>query len=55
LSPISLVNRLGTLLAVHVKPGTVETIDETDVEKAVQILLKEKKISGVTIPIGKNR
>jgi hypothetical protein len=37
-----LVNRLGTILTVNVKPGTVEPIDEKDVEKAVQILLKER-------------
>jgi hypothetical protein len=37
-----LVNRLGTILTVKVKPGTVEPIDEKDVDKAVQILLKEK-------------
>jgi len=37
-----LVNRLGTILTVNVKPGTVNPIDEQDVEKAIQILLKEK-------------
>ncbi|MCP5052324.1 MAG: AAA family ATPase [bacterium] len=37
-----LVNRLGTLLTAYVKPGTIETIDDTDVEKAIQLLLKEK-------------
>jgi hypothetical protein len=37
-----LVNRLGTILTVKVKPGTVEPIDETDVEKAIEILLLEK-------------
>jgi hypothetical protein len=37
-----LVNRLGTILTVNVKPGTVEPINETDVEKAIQLLLKEK-------------
>jgi hypothetical protein len=37
-----LVNRLGTILTVKVKPGTVEPIDERDVEKAIQILLLER-------------
>lgn len=37
-----LVNRLGTILTVNIKPGTVEPIDEQDVEKAIQILLKER-------------
>ncbi|HLP60454.1 MAG TPA: AAA-like domain-containing protein [Candidatus Deferrimicrobium sp.] len=37
-----LVNRLGTILTVDVKPGTVEPIDENDVEKAIRLLLKEK-------------
>jgi hypothetical protein len=37
-----LVNRLGTILTINIKPGTVEAIDEQDVEKAVQILLKER-------------
>jgi hypothetical protein len=37
-----LVNRLGTILTVDVKPETVEPIDERDVEKAVQILLMER-------------
>jgi hypothetical protein len=37
-----LVNRLGTILTVNIKPGTVEPIDETDVEKAIEILLLEK-------------
>jgi hypothetical protein len=37
-----LVNRLGTLLTVNVKPQTTAPIDEKDVEKAVQILLKER-------------
>lgn len=37
-----LVNRLGTILTVKIKPGTVEPIDEKDVEKAIQLLLKEK-------------
>jgi hypothetical protein len=37
-----LVNRLGTILTVDVKPETVEPIDEKDVEKAIQILLLER-------------
>ena len=37
-----LVNRLGTILTINVKPETVEPIDEQDVEKAIQILLKER-------------
>jgi hypothetical protein len=37
-----LVNRLGTILTVDVKPGTVEPIDEKNVEKAIQLLLNEK-------------
>ena len=37
-----LVNRLGTILTVDVKPGTVAPIDENDVNKAIQILLNEK-------------
>jgi hypothetical protein len=37
-----LVNRLGTILTVNVKPQTVESIDEQDVERAIQILLKER-------------
>ncbi len=37
-----LVNRLGTLLTVDIKPGTVIPITETDVEKAVSLLLKER-------------
>jgi hypothetical protein len=37
-----LVNRLGTILTVNVKPQTTAPIDEKDVEKAVQILLKER-------------
>lgn len=39
-----LVNRLGTILTVDVKPGTVDPIDETDVEKAIQLLLKENNV-----------
>jgi hypothetical protein len=37
-----LVNRLGTILTLDIKPETVEPIDEQDVEKAIQILLREK-------------
>jgi hypothetical protein len=37
-----LVNRLGTILTVDVKPETVEPIDRQDVEKAIEILLLEK-------------
>ncbi len=37
-----LVNRLGTILTVDVKPGTVEPIDEKDVDKAIRLLLDEK-------------
>ncbi|UCH97726.1 MAG: ATP-binding protein [Candidatus Aminicenantes bacterium] len=37
-----LVNRLGTILTVNIKPGTVEPINEQDVEKAIQILLLER-------------
>jgi hypothetical protein len=37
-----LVNRLGTILTVDVKPGTTEPIDENDVKEAIKILLLEK-------------
>ncbi|MGE5343812.1 MAG: AAA-like domain-containing protein [Candidatus Omnitrophota bacterium] len=37
-----LVNRLGAILTVNVKPGTVQSIDEKDVETAIQELLLEK-------------
>jgi hypothetical protein len=37
-----LVNRLGTILTVNIKPGTTDPINEKDVEKAIQILLKER-------------
>ncbi len=37
-----LVNRLGTILTVNIKPGTTAPIDEHDVEKAIEILLLEK-------------
>jgi len=36
-----LVNRLGAILTVQVKPETVTPIDEKDVENAIQLLLKE--------------
>ncbi|MCU0284967.1 MAG: AAA-like domain-containing protein [Acidobacteria bacterium] len=37
-----LVNRLGTILTVNIKPKTIEPIDEKDVEKAIALLLVEK-------------
>jgi hypothetical protein len=37
-----LVNRLGGILTVDIKPGIIEPIDEPDVEKAIRLLLKEK-------------
>jgi hypothetical protein len=37
-----LVNRLGTILTVDVKPETANPVDEKDVEKAIQILLDER-------------
>jgi len=37
-----LVNRLGTILTLNVKPGTIEPIDENDVEQAIRLLLNEK-------------
>jgi len=37
-----LVNRLGTILTVNIKPGTTAPIDEQDVEQAMQILLNER-------------
>ena len=37
-----LVNRLGAILTLDIKPETINTIDEQDVEKAMQLLLKEK-------------
>ena len=37
-----LVNRLGTLLTVNIKPATIEPIDENDVDKAINALLREK-------------
>ncbi len=39
-----LVNRLATILTVNIKPGTVEPIDEQDVETAVRKLVKEKNV-----------
>lgn len=39
-----LVNRLGTILTVNLKPGTVEPIDRQDVEKAIDILIDERNI-----------
>jgi hypothetical protein len=37
-----LVNRLATILTVNIKPGTIEPIDEQDVEKAMRMLLRER-------------
>jgi len=37
-----LVNRLGTILTVDIKPGTVEPVTEKDVENAVKRLLYEE-------------
>ncbi|MCK4765126.1 MAG: AAA-like domain-containing protein [Candidatus Aminicenantes bacterium] len=37
-----LVNRLGTILTVDVKPGTTAPIEEQDVEEAIQMLLIER-------------
>lgn len=37
-----LVNRLGSILTMDIKPETVEPIDEQDVEQALQVLLNEK-------------
>lgn len=39
-----LVNRLGTILTVDVKPETTDPIDESDVEKAIQLLLQERNV-----------
>jgi hypothetical protein len=39
-----LVNRLATILTVNIRPGTVEPIDEQDVEKAIRILLIERNV-----------
>jgi hypothetical protein len=37
-----LVNRLGAILTLDIKPGTIEPIDEKDVEQAIEVLLREK-------------
>lgn len=37
-----LVNRLGTILTVDIKPGTTDAIEEQDVQIAIQILLTER-------------
>lgn len=37
-----LVNRLGTILTLDIKPETIEPIDEKDVEQAIIKLLREK-------------
>jgi hypothetical protein len=37
-----LVNRLGTILTMNIKPETLEPIDEKDVEQAIRLLLREK-------------
>ncbi len=37
-----LVNRMGTILTVNIKPGTIEPITEKDVEQAIQLLMQEK-------------
>ncbi len=37
-----LVNRLGLILTVNMKPGTIDPISENDVEQAIQLLLQEK-------------
>ncbi|CAN2042604.1 Toll-Interleukin receptor domain protein [Candidatus Magnetomoraceae bacterium gMMP-15] len=37
-----LVNRLGTILTVNIKPETTDSITVEDVDKAVKILLREK-------------
>ena len=37
-----LVNRLGTILTVDIKPETTEPITEEDIEKAIGLLLKER-------------
>ena len=39
-----LVNRLGTILTVDVKPETTVPIDEKDVEQAIRILLQERNV-----------
>ena len=37
-----LVNRLGAILTLDIKPETIEPINNQDVEKAIQILLQER-------------
>ncbi len=37
-----LVNRLGTLLTIDIKPGTTQAIDEHDVQQAIEALLYEE-------------
>jgi len=37
-----LVNRLGTISTVEVKPGTADPIDENDIDQAIRLLLAEK-------------
>ncbi len=37
-----LVNRLGTILTVNIKPRTIEPINENDVKQGIQLLLEEK-------------
>ncbi|MCK4766235.1 MAG: AAA-like domain-containing protein [Candidatus Aminicenantes bacterium] len=37
-----LVNRLGTILTVDIKPGTPKPIEESDVEEAIRVLLLER-------------
>jgi hypothetical protein len=37
-----LVNRLGAILTLDIKPGTIEPINEKDVEQAIEVLLREK-------------
>lgn len=39
-----LVNRLAAILTVDIKPRTLTSIDSQDVEKAVEILLKERNV-----------
>jgi hypothetical protein len=37
-----LVNRLGTISTVDVKPGAIDPIDENDIDQAIRLLLTEK-------------
>jgi len=39
-----LVNRLGNILTINVKPQTTAAIDETDVDKALHLLLNERNV-----------